>query len=328
MTNPPRRTLTVSAVDAFVECEGVYDFSYNRAVYPTDYPSALAIGSAVHVGAEALKKGEGLPAALDRAAQTIVVRLEESLPYLALDRAVEVREQAARDQAKTSAMLRFYFERTHEGGPSELPLDCELDFTAVEAAFHEPLINPATGAASRTFLKAGKADGIVSFRARPEAGLLIFELKTTGDTLDDLEEALRHSLQTPTYQELASRMLGRPVLGAVVDILKKPAVRGRKDESLADFEERCLSEYRAEPERFFRRVEIPHDEARVREAQAVFWRTAQAIRDADRHGYLLARGRKCRKSFGWCPFRALCWYGQRDGYRLSDMAHEELGIEA
>ena len=36
------RTLTTSAVEALMECEGIYDYAYNQGVRPIAYASALA----------------------------------------------------------------------------------------------------------------------------------------------------------------------------------------------------------------------------------------------------------------------------------------------
>jgi hypothetical protein len=321
------RTLTPSAVDSFVGCAKVYDYSYNKAIYPTHYPSALTMGSATHAGSEAFKKGEGKEAGLATAAEVIERQVEQTLRHLPPEAAPEIQEKASRDYAKVRAMLRAYWERYHDGGPGDPPLDRELDFAFIEQSFHLPMINPRTGRVSRTFTKAGRCDGIARLRPRPSAGLFVYELKSTSDTLDEMVESLRQSIQPATYQELASRTLGQPITGTVVDIVKKPTIRGRKGESLSEFEDRCVAAYRDEPERFFRRVDLPHDERLVREAMEVFWQTARAIRDADRHGYVAPRGRKCKKSFGWCEYKALCWYSNRESYRLSDQAHEELELD-
>lgn len=320
----PIRTLTPSAVDTFVECERAYDFSYGKAVYSTAYPSSLAIGSAVHKGIEALKRKEGLEKALSSEEKVIENKVEQCLPYLSPEEAQQVKETSAKDKAKTRAMLRAYAEIFHATQNGE---DKELDFVEIEVAFQRPLINPVTGRSSRTFTKAGKADGIVLYRNNPDAGLFVYELKTISDTLDEMEEAMKNSIQPPTYQELASRTLGKPIVGTIVDLIKKPVLRGNKGETLDQFESRCLEEYRKDRDRYFRRAELPYDEQRVREAMEAFWRAARAIRESDKFGYLTPRGRKCKKSFGWCQYRALCWFGTREGYRLGDYAHEELELQ-
>lgn len=321
------RTLTSSAVDSFVGCSKAYDFSYNKAIYPTGYPSALTTGSAVHAGTESMKRGQGLEAGMSEASKTFERKVTETISRLGPDEVEMVQEKADRDQAKTRSMLRAYWELYHVGGPGDPPLDRELDFVFVEQTFQLPMINPRTRRPSRTFTKAGRADGIVKLRAKPDVGLFVYELKSTSDTLEEMVEALRQSVQPATYQELAGRTLGQPITGTVVDIIKKPTIRGRKNESLDEFEDRCLAAYRDEPDRFFRRVELPHDERVVREAMEVFWQTARAIREADKYGYVAPRGRKCKKSFGWCEYKSLCWYGSREGYRLGDYAHEELELD-
>jgi hypothetical protein len=321
------RVLSFSAVLSFLSCRKIYDFAYNKAVYPTGYPAALTIGTGVHTGVEAFRNGRGLDAGLADAVAVFDRQLAETLQDTLPDNVGELRNKIERDKAKTRAMLRGYWERYHLGGPGDPPLDRELDFVSLEKSFHLPMINPRTGRASRTFTKAGRVDAIARLRQKPDAGLLVNELKTTSDTADETVSSLRNSIQPPTYEELTARGLGQPVIGTIVDVVKKPTIRGRKGESLGEFEDRCVASYRDEPDRFFRRVELAHDEGKIREAMEVFWQTARAIRESDRYGYFAPRGRYCKRAFGWCEYKSLCWYANHEGYRLSEEAHEELELE-
>ena len=132
------RTLTPSAVDAFVECPKIYDFSYNKAIYPTGYPSALTTGTAIHTGTEVFKRGQGLDAAIAAAVEAFERKIAETLKYLTPDLSAAVQEKADRDKSKARAILRAYWEIYHVGGPGDPPLDRELDFLFIEKSFHSP----------------------------------------------------------------------------------------------------------------------------------------------------------------------------------------------
>jgi len=97
-------------------------------------------------------------------------------------------------------------------------------------------------------------------------------------------------------------------------------------EPLQDYEDRCHRAYVKTPERFFRRVMLPRQPRRIREAQAIAWRIAQEIRDSDRYGYLACRGHNCKSTHGWCDYRSLCWYDNFENYRHGEFAHEELEL--
>src|SRR5690606_11288211 len=62
----------------------------------------------------------------------------------------------------------------------------DFEIVALEKNFEGPIINPATGAASRSFVLAGKVDGIV----RIGADYFILEHKTAGQLDGDYLEKL------------------------------------------------------------------------------------------------------------------------------------------
>jgi hypothetical protein len=99
-------------------------------------------------------------------------------------------------------------------------------------------------------------------------------------------------------------------------------------EPLQDYEDRCYRAYLGHRERYFRRLMLPRQPRRIREAQAIAWRIAQEIRDSDRYGYLACRGTNCKTAHGWCDYRSLCWYDNFENYFHGEYAHEELELAA
>lgn len=123
--------LTSSSARTFRACARRYYYAYEQNVRPRVKAGALAFGTLIHKGLEAwLKTGGDLDSALF------------AMKAPAYDH----------DAAKAEAMIRGY----HARWASEA-----LTVLAVEREFVTELRNPETGAASRTFARAGKLDAIV-----------------------------------------------------------------------------------------------------------------------------------------------------------------------
>jgi hypothetical protein len=135
------------------------------------------------------------------------------------------------------------------------------------------------------------------------------------------------SAQPAVYKVLAEANFGDrhgPLLGTVLDVIRKPTIRPKKDESPAEFERRALEAYRAKPEEYLRRVTLPVDHLLRREVMVNAWRIADGIRRAERYGYVSKRGPACRGPYGPCRYRPICWHGDAGGFAIKDTAHEEL----
>ena len=124
--------LTTSSMRAYRSCPRKYHLRYERGLRGVERAGVLVFGTRIHAALEAwFTSNRSLDAALD------ALKLE---PY-------------DFDGAKAEAMIRGYHTRW---------ADEALDVLAVEKEFVAPLVNPTTGAASRTFALAGKVDAIVA----------------------------------------------------------------------------------------------------------------------------------------------------------------------
>lgn len=165
-------------------------------------------------------------------------------------------------------------------------------------------------------LAKGRADGVVFRIGKPA---LLYELKTTAETLDAKEAELRCSYQLPLYAWLLERQRKVKVAGAVVEILKKPvkagegAVKKGTAESWQEWRVRVAHEYAANPDRYFRRINIPRKELDSAAAVKDLRRVAAAIRVYDRGGYPRLRG-QCSGPFGPCQYKHACWEGDLSRY--------------
>lgn len=124
--------LTSSSARTFRACARRYYYANELGVRPRGPVAApLHFGRRIHLALEAwLSHGRDLDAALAAIAST-------SYNY---------------DAARAEAMMRGYHARW---------ADESIEVLAVEKEFSCALINPATGAPSRTFVRAGKLDAIV-----------------------------------------------------------------------------------------------------------------------------------------------------------------------
>lgn len=192
-----------------------------------------------------------------------------------------------------------------------------------EMVLEAPLVNPKTGRQSRTFKMAGMVDGVW-----PDGDAsLLYELKTTSMSMEVIASSLRHGTQLHTYGALWRHRFGDLPDGYVVDVVRKPKFKQKAGETTAAYTRRMACEMIKTPDKYFLREVLPCEEHRILGVQNLFWRTAEAIREADRSGFVRCRGTHCMSVYGGCQYRRLCWHEITDGYRIADVAHEELGIE-
>jgi PD-(D/E)XK nuclease superfamily len=123
--------LTSSSARTYRSCARKYLYSYEMGIRAREQGGPRRFGRIIHSGLEAwLRGGMDLDAAL-------AAMKEDSYTH---------------ESAKAEAMIRGYHARW-SGEP--------LEVIAVESEFVTELRNPETGAASRTFARAGKLDALV-----------------------------------------------------------------------------------------------------------------------------------------------------------------------
>lgn len=189
--------LTTSELKAFRRCPREHHIAYRLGYRPVESAGALRFGTLIHLGLEAwwrAPRGEGLDAALAAVD-------DQADPF---------------DRARARALLIGYHARW---------ADEQLEVLAVEAEFRTPLINPATGAASKTFEVAGKIDAVV--RELSTGRVMLVEHKTSSDDIgpgSDYWRRLRLDAQITTYFA-GGRALGHDVAGCIYDVIAKPGQR-------------------------------------------------------------------------------------------------------
>ena len=301
-----RDVLTYSKMATFQNCRRRYKYRYGDCLVPLTKARALRFGTVTHEWLEVWHGTHSLEqvlAAIDRA-------------YI--DRFTEPNEK--RDWHYQTAMARSYAIRfAHE----------DFKILELEKEFSGPLVNPATGRRSRSFLIRGKVDGAI----RRDDEVLLLEHKTAATLTGDYVERLVMDLQIQLYAHYARESLGLPVTSILYNVLVKPRISQAEGESEEQFETRRaalvaksktgtssakrrlpetdqefqarLAEwFAAEPR--FTRIELLLDFDSIDSVRQQIWDIGQEILAARRGaGHWHQNGRACFV-YGTCPYFSIC----------------------
>jgi len=194
--------LTSSRLKTARACARLHHNQYNLGYRPLFDGDAPKFGTLFHAGLEAWWRALMAGASADDALVAALAAIAaEADPF---------------ERAKATALLTGYHFRWIEE-PYEV-LGVEVEFAAT-------LLNPETGAASRTWRLGGKLDAVV--RDLRDGLVRLVEHKTSSEDISSGSEywrRLRMDGQVSVYYE-GARSLGFEVAGCVYDVIGKPALR-------------------------------------------------------------------------------------------------------
>jgi hypothetical protein len=222
------------------------------------------------------------------------------------------------EAAIVRALLVGYHERWHRES---------LDVLAVEGEFRVPLINPGSGAPSRTWELGGKWDAI----ARDGNNrVLLVEHKTTSEDITPGSEywkRLRLDGQISIYFE-GARSSGFDVAACLYDVIRKPGIRPLKatpvesrqfkkdgtlyanqridDEAPDDFEARLTAAISEDPNRYYGRGEIVRLESEMDEAMYDVWTLGKQIQESRLAGRFPRNPDSCVRWGRTCAYFGVC----------------------
>jgi hypothetical protein len=152
--------------------------------------------------------------------------LDQALDHIDRSCAARVSDDGVRrDWHLARAMMIAYASRyAHE----------DFDIIALEKTFEGPIVNPKTGAASRSFVLAGKVDGIV----RIGDSYYILEHKTAAQIDADYLERLWTDFQITIYAYYVEQTLGIPITGVIYNVLAKARLQQSKGETEDEYQVR------------------------------------------------------------------------------------------
>ncbi len=325
---PSLEVKTNSEMRTWRACPRRHHHQYVQLRRPRREHEALSFGILWHVGQEAWWGADPNPEA----------RLEAAL--------VAMRAHTAANPFHLVVCEELMIAYTALYGEQTMVTVC------VEQRFEVPLVNPETGATSRTYRIGGKFDGIANDNGR----LLVVEHKSTAS---DIEEGSLYWKKVQALDTQVSLYLkgakesGYDVEACLYDVVRKPGIRPLKatpvesrkytgkgllyanqreaDESPEEFRLRVRDDIAERPQRYFSRGEVVRLEEDEKDFAYDVWQQARMMREAALAGFAPKNPDAC-SSFGGCPYLPVC-SGEASIdddtlYRTADTAHEELQEEA
>lgn len=304
-----RMTTTYSMWNLFRNCRKAAHWRYVLELVPLEKDRHLSFGSLTHECLEVWHRARDLAAALDVIDRACPNRAQE--------------EEQRRVWHLATAMMRGYAARY----ASE-----EFEVVELEKSFEGDIINPETAAPSRSFVLAGKVDGIV--RIGDEHFLL--EHKTAAGVDAGYLERLWTDFQITVYAFYVERALGIRIAGVLYNILVKARLQQSAGETEEEFEARraeLIAKSKTGKSSAKRRLPESDDEFQARLAakyaetemfhrellyisrdqfdtlRAELWELTQAFLDARRRDVWYQNTSFCFQYGKPCPYFALCRSG-------------------
>jgi hypothetical protein len=327
-----RMTTTYSMWNLFRNCRKAAHWRYVLELVPLEKDKHLSFGSLIHQCLEVWHRSRDLAATLEIVDRACANRAQD--------------EELRRVWHLATAMMRGYAARYANE---------EFEVVALEKGFEGEIINPETHAASRSFVLAGKVDGIV--RIGDEYFLL--EHKTAAGVDAGYLERLWTDFQITVYAYYVERALGIRIAGVLYNILVKARLqqgageteeefearraeliaksktgkttaKRRLPESDDEFQARLAAKY-GEPEMFHRELlYLSRDQFDTLRAE--LWELTQAFLDARRRGVWYQNTSFCFQYGKPCPYFALCRSGGSpnvlENFYERRPPHEELSQPA
>lgn len=313
MSKVALRVVTNSEMSCFRRCQMEHHYAYVLGYRPLEDAEALRFGACWHLGLEKWWLGYGLDVAIEAATAGAAD------PY---------------EAARLRVLLRGY-EARWGSEPYEV--------VGVEQEFRAPLINPETGAASRTFQLGGKVDVVI------RGGLV--EHKTASREIgfgSTYWRKLTMDGQVSAYFA-GVRALGIEPERCIYDVVRKPAQRpnqipladengtkivhdangervrtkdGKKWretgdtaqgyvlqtrlETVEEYEQRLLEDVAASPDKYYQRGEVVRLESEERAHSLDMWLLTQAMKEVTRLGTPCRNTDACERFSRMCSYFPVC----------------------
>lgn len=297
---------TYSMWSLFRNCRKAVEWRYLEQLAPIQRDRNLHFGSLIHECLQTWHQQRDLAEVLALIDRLRPNRLQD--------------EYQRRDGHLASAMMRAYAARYAVE---------EFEVIALEKTFEGPIVNPATGAASRSFVLAGKVDGVV----RIGDDYFVLEHKTAAQLDSDYLEKLWTDFQITIYSYYIEQTMGIPITGILYNVLVKAKLQQGKGETEAEYQARraeLLAKSKTGKTTAKRRMPETDEEFQQRLAEkytepamlhremlylsrdrfdilrAELWELTQAFLDAKRRRIFYQNTAFCFNYQRPCPYFALC----------------------
>lgn len=299
---PVSRLLTVSRMKTARSCQREHHYRYGLGYRPRRQSEELRFGDLVHRGLEQWWLACADP----------VARVANALAAVACEDPFE--------QVRAEEMILGYDARWG---------DEPLEAIFVECQFIGPVINPTTGAPSKTWKLGGKMD--VLARNTRTGFVHIIEHKTSAEDISAGSaywKRLRLDAQVSVYFDGAD-ILKHPAESCVYDVLAKPGLRPKKatpledrkytkktnelyanqretDESHDEYRVRVREAIASAPDDYFSRGEIVRLEEERADALHDVWDIGRQLREAELAGRYPRNPEACVRYGRTCGFFGVC----------------------
>jgi hypothetical protein len=301
---------TYSMWRLFRDCRKAVEWRYILQLAPKERDRNLSFGTLIHDCLEIWHRTRDLTLVQARIDAALVERLQ--------------RPEQKRVWHYATAMMAGYARRYAEE---------EFEVVLLEQKFEGDIINPRTGASSRSFRLGGKVDGVVRIGGK----YYLLEHKTASSIDADYLERLWTDFQITLYSHYLEKQLGIRIEGVLYNVLVKTKIEQREGETEAEFEARRAeliaksktgksSAKRQLPEtddEFQARLAAKYDELgmfhreklylsrdRFVALEADLWELTQQYLDARKRKVFYQNTSQCNQRGRRCPYLPLC---QSDG---------------
>jgi hypothetical protein len=283
-------TLTYSNMAQFRDCPQKFKLSIIDGLRMIAVKPSLRIGTAFHLYRE---KGE-------EAVEEYFAQYHPSNQFEADDLEIQ--------RAVTKGLMSI--------APEDSGVVREVEWT-------NPLINPATGAPSRTFLLGGKADGVV----RLDEGHALIEEKTTGGSIgkSDIDKL---SIDTQVLNAIVNLETSPDIRIAQVwyRYYRKPSIKQKQSETVNQYCERVRQDYIERPEFYFHEEKLIFPRPQLEAFKYDLWQVGKAVLWFRRYNLWYRNTSHC-KDWGGCQFLPLCRGDDIEGLYRVGVPNPELGKE-
>jgi hypothetical protein len=280
-----RQHLSHSSLGMQLACQRRYQHAYVDRLEPIRRKSSLSLGTAFAKAVE-LRDPKAGAALLEGDREHLD---QEDVDRLSVDQAIV-------ESAAAAYLSRYYFDKKLNG--------------VAEVEYLVRLRSPYTGAYSNTFDLHGRADGVVDHGAFLE----LTEDKLVGQIDAVSVKKTRGDRQLSLGAYALWRITGKPVRKVRKRFTKKPQIRQRKGESVAEFCERIRADYRERPDFYMHEETTFRDADDMLDVERSLWDWAEQRRAAQRRGFWPMNTDRCH-DYGGCDFLDICFGGELGLYQ-------------
>ena len=286
---------SVSSIADFMCCRRRCWYGRIRRLQPKLAPDYYYIGRIWHEALEVLYSWQDYEAAVKQIKRSL--KAEAQSPWFT----AEQFERMATDRAVLTAMLNGYFEIYGKG-----------DFKTWRVLRSEVIFN-LPDFMNSGFGFTGRMDSIVRINKGKHKGIWVLENKTAGSLSNYHLEQAKIDPQLLGYVSAARHIVGEAPRGVIWNLIRKPSIRQKKNQTLQAFRRELQNDYVERPSFYYYRDYLPVSlkaveawESEVTNILLDFELACQQLKDP----YIWYKNPGFCFHYGRCPYLSLCTRGE------------------